>query len=386
MTPNFNNNIQQLQRQFIASLPQKANQLTELWHHLRYLRWSEQSFKNFQQLSHRLIAAGTTFGRPDISESARLLDEYLVDCHAQGQSLGGVELARVNELVTALSGALANSGDANNLSHITPPEIIGAGKNILLIEADHALSALLMVYLRKAGFTVLHYDSVAAAIPHLEQACPQGVLIDPGLTDEGGIAFSGIAHIKSHLAPSVPIIFLSARGDMHTRLHALRAGCSNFITKPIDCPTLINTLGHTCAQHKQATKIMIVDDDETMAQLHAEILRYAGMEVIYVTQPAQSLKRATEFQPDLVLLDMHMPTIDGLELATLLRQNDQFMLLPIIFVTADDSFKLRQTIESFGVNAILNKPVDMGELVNLCERAVNHTAALKQRIEAKGRH
>lgn len=389
MTQSFDNNVQHLQRQFLESLPQKAHQLEDLWRHLRYLRWSEQGFKTFQQLAHRLVGSGASFGLPEVSQTAQLLDQYLQDYQELGQPMGGIEFEMIDQMVNALGRTLSNPETSKTLNEIAVPENTGAGKHIFLVESDHALSALMAVYLRHAGFSVHHFDSANACIQHLNLQTPHAVLIDPNITNEIGFGFDSIQQIKNKIEQSVPIIFLSARSDMHTRLRALRAGCTTYITKPIEFSSLVRTLIHTIKTSEITYKVMIVDDEELVANYHAEILRNAGMEVICISKPMQSLQRATEFKPDLVVLDMHMPDINGIELATLLRQNEQFLLLPIVFVTADTSSKLHQTIESLGVNGILTKPVDMDALVNASERAIRDTFALKHRIESitqRGHH
>lgn len=382
MTHSFDKDIQLLQRQFLESLPQKAHQLEDLWHHLRYLRWSEKGFKTFQQLAHRLVGSGASFGLPEVSQTAQLLDQYLMDYQELGQPMGGIEFEMIDQMVNALGRTLTHVNEATNLSDIAIPTSTGEGKTIFLVEADHSLSALMIVYLRQAGFSVHHFDSSAACIQQLSIQSPHAVLIDPNFMSDGSLGFDAINHIKTRIEQDVPIIFLSARTDMHTRLRALRAGCTTYITKPIDLTILVNTLIHTIKNSEITYKVMIVDDEELVASYHAEILRHAGMEVICISNPMQSLQRAAEFKPDLVVLDMHMPEINGIELATLLRQHEQFLLLPIIFVTADTSVRLRQSIESIGVNAVLTKPVDMGALVNACERAITDTFALKHRIES----
>ncbi|GGY65199.1 hypothetical protein GCM10011613_06320 [Cellvibrio zantedeschiae] len=389
MPQTFGNNVQHLQRQFLESLPQKAHQLEDLWRHLRYLRWSEQGFKTFQQLAHRLVGSGATFGIPEISQTAQLLDQYLQDYQELGQPMGGIEFEMIDQMVSALGRTLANAKTSTSLKEITVPENTGAGKHIFIVESDHALAALMTVYLRQAGFSVHHFNSAGACIQHLSLQTPHAILIDPNTANEINFGFDAIHQIKNRIEQNVPIIFLSARSDMHTRLRALRAGCATYITKPIEFSSLVRTLVHTIKASEITYKVMIVDDEELVASYHAEILRNAGMDVISVSKPMQTLQRAAEFKPDLVVLDMHMPEINGIELATLLRQNEQFLLLPIVFVTADTSPKLRQSIESLGVNAILTKPVDMDALVISCERAIRDTFALKHRIESitqRGHH
>lgn len=382
MPQSFDSNVQHLQRQFLDGLPQKAHQLEDLWHHLRYLSWSEQGFKAFQQLVHRLVGSGTSFGIPDITQTAQLLDQYLMDYQELGQPIGGIEFEMIDQMVSVLVRTLTSVNAPTQLNTLTSAANAGDGKTVFLVEADHPLSALMTVYLRHAGFAVIYFDSPGSCIQQLDVHSPHAVIIDPNITSDGHASFAVINQIKARVMQNVPIIFLSARSDMHTRLRALRAGCATYMTKPIDFSVLVKTLIHTIAANEITHKVMIVDDEELVANYHAEILRNAGMEVICVSQPMKSLQRAAEFKPDLVVLDMHMPDINGIELATLLRQDEKFLLLPIIFVTADTSLRLRQSIESLGVNGVLTKPVDMNALVNSCERAITDTFSLKHRIES----
>jgi EAL domain-containing protein (putative c-di-GMP-specific phosphodiesterase class I) len=110
------------------------------------------------------------------------------------------------------------------------------------------------------------------------------------------------------------------------------------------------------------------------------------MEVLSVNQPLTSLQRAAKFKPDLVLLDMHMPDINGMELAVLLRQDPEFLLLPIIFVTSDTDANLHKSIKALGINALLTKPFEVTELISVCEQALADTSALKNRVARVTRH
>jgi CheY-like chemotaxis protein len=125
---------------------------------------------------------------------------------------------------------------------------------------------------------------------------------------------------------------------------------------------------------------MIVDDDTDVSQLQATILESAGMSVLCVNQPLLSLHQAAQFQPDLVILDMQMPKMNGIELAVLLRQDPDFLLLPIIFLTADTNAKLLKEITDLGVNALISKPINPKELLHHCEQVLLNTDALKNRI------
>lgn len=377
-----NQQLRQLQRQFLDSLPQRAHQLENLWRHLRYFNWSDQGFRTFQQIVHRLVGTGASYGLPEVSETAQMLDSYLTDCQALGQPVGGIEYEMIDQMVNTVVRTLSHIESPETLGLTAAPARNGEGKHIFVVESDHALSALIAAYLHASEFSVQYFETPAACLQQLNVQTPHAVLIDPCVPGDTTPGFDYIVEIKQRLPQGVPLLFMSARRDMHTRLRALRTGCAAYVTKPVDFVLLVKTLGQTIAANEITHKVMVVDDEPSIASYHAEILRSAGMEVICVTQPMHSLQQAAEFKPDLVILDMHMPDINGIELATLLRQNEQFLLLPIIFVTADTSTKVRKSIESLGVNGLLTKPVDMGALINAAERAISDTHALKLRIEA----
>ena len=379
MLDNFNQHLEQIRNQFIAGLPQRAHHIEDLWHKLRYLNWSPQGLKVLHNLTHKLAGSGASFGLPDISEAAQILDTYLQEHLDLGQPLGGIEREIIDQMVACLVQLLNHNNHLSEAYTNIPLNNIGKQELIFLIDDDQALSSLITAYLEACGFKVLQFNAAVDCLNSLHQK-PQAIVMDVGIHGEDLQGLESIEPIKVHIGNNIPIILLSARTDIHARVRALRAGCTHYLSKPVDFIQLTNTLTNAIHHRETSHKVMIVDDEELVAQYHAEILRHAGMDVIYITNPLQSLQRAVEFQPDLVILDMHMPDINGMELATLLREEDQFLALPIIFVTADTSTVLHNSLESLGVNGVLTKPVNIQQLISCCEHAISDTVALKNRI------
>lgn len=372
-----------LQRQFIESLPQKAHQIEELWHRLRYFKWSDTAFQSFQQLIHRLLGSGTSFGLPSVSEAAQLLDNYLEDHRALGQPLGGIEFEMIDQMVSILVKIMTNPLDTDPL--VTRPierNKPSNGKLIFIVDSDHALSSLLGVYFQNEGYQVKHFDTPSVCIQQMKFQTPHALIIDPNSSGDIRQGFDGLVQIREFITKQTPIVCISARADLDNRLKALRAGCASFLAKPLDPNNLLDILSNHLSNNQLRNKVLLVDDELSIAQYHTALLEQAGMETQFVTQPMLCLQKVTEFKPDLVILDMHMPQVSGLELATLLRQDPQFLLLPIVFVTADTSSKLRKSVEGLGINEILTKPVDAQAFINACERAINETASLKQRVSS----
>lgn len=110
-------------------------------------------------------------------------------------------------------------------------------------------------------------------------------------------------------------------------------------------------------------RVLVVDDTEAMARLHALILDAAGMTTATLIDPEQIMSRLTEFAPDLILMDMYLPTCTGVDLALRIRGEAAFAALPIIYLSAEtDADKQRSALAQVG-DAFLTKPVAPARLV-----------------------
>lgn len=392
MPQEFRNQLERLRQQFAASLPERARRLEEIWSHLRHLNWSEQGITTLQQFAHKLIEAGTSFGFPELRHAAQQLENFITDLNELGRSFGGLEYAQLEDHIKHLSQIMAATANGTARQDPLPSAIDTSsypeaqGKTIFLVDPDRVLAALCNAYLRRAGFVVEYFDNPQSCMQRLYLDSPAAILMDPDFERSGLQALGNLHQIKALLTQDTPIILMSGRTDVNAKLRALRAGSSDYLIKPLDFHFLVEKLVHIITQHTKTQRVMIVDDDPAMTNLQAEILRYAGMEVLCVNHPLHSLQRAAKFKPDLVILDMHMPDMNGMELAVLLRQDPEFLLLPIIFVTADTDTNLHKSIKALGVNALLTKPFEVTELISVCEQALADTSALKNRVARVTRH
>ncbi|WP_039918311.1 response regulator [Cellvibrio mixtus] len=386
MPQEFHSQLEKLRQQFAASLPEQARRLEHIWGHLRHLNWSEQGIAALEQFAHKMAETSTSFGFGELRQKAGQLESYIRDLKALGRHFGGPEYAQVAELVKQLSNSLNNRQDPTETPPAPDSLPEARGKTVFLIDPDRTLATLCTAYLRNAGFTVEYFDNPQTCMQRLYLDSPDVILFDPDFEGSGLQALGNLRKIKSLLLQNTPIVLMSGRTDLNAKLRALRAGSTDYLIKPVDFNFLVEKLVQLINQNNKTYKVMVVDDDEAVANLQAEILRYAGMEVLCVNQPLHSLQHAAQFKPDLVILDMHMPDINGMELAVLLRQDPEFLLLPIIFVTADTDINLHRNIRALGVNALLTKPFEADDLIERCRQALTDTTLLKTRVARITRH
>jgi CheY-like chemotaxis protein len=121
------------------------------------------------------------------------------------------------------------------------------------------------------------------------------------------------------------------------------------------------------------SRILLADDSPQALRLAEQILTGQGLEVVSVTDGAIALRRLPDVHPDLIIVDVYLPTKNGFELARFLRSQDEYRHIPIIFAAAPiDEFN-EQDAKNAGADVVLRKPFEasslLGEVQQLLERS-----------------
>src|SRR5262245_32486996 len=118
-------------------------------------------------------------------------------------------------------------------------------------------------------------------------------------------------------------------------------------------------------------RILIAEDFEENRTALTLILKYAGFDVIEVENGRQAIDAVRQEEPDLVLMDVTLPVIDGLEATREIRSDEKFERLPIIILSAHDSDEIRREAAEAGGSVYLSKPFEVAELKKLIEGCLN---------------
>ena len=117
--------------------------------------------------------------------------------------------------------------------------------------------------------------------------------------------------------------------------------------------------------------VMVVDDSLTVRKITTRLLERAGYQVVTAKDGVDALEQLTDISPNVMLLDVEMPRMDGFELAKRLRQDSKTKSLPIIMITSRTAEKHRNYALELGVNEYLGKPYQEEELLQHIARFVN---------------
>jgi two-component system cell cycle response regulator DivK len=111
-----------------------------------------------------------------------------------------------------------------------------------------------------------------------------------------------------------------------------------------------------------AELVLIVDDDERNAKLARDVLEHAGMRTLWAATAAHALVLAGEHRPDLVLLDLRLPDLDGVEVVRRLGSDERTATIPVVALSAVRAEETRGWLSDAGFVGYLEKPIDVREL------------------------
>jgi diguanylate cyclase (GGDEF)-like protein/PAS domain S-box-containing protein len=221
---------------------------------------------------------------------------------------------------------------------------------ILVVEDDPSTSELLTLYLAQEGYRIAHAYNGDTAINRIKELKPFAVLLDVMLSGKDG--WEILQEMKSDPEiKDIPVIISSV---IDNRELGFTLGASDYLVKPVDRITLLRKLEELSFATKKGRRpvnILCIDDHDEVLELLTSILEPSGYNVITANSGKQGVEKAIAYRPDLVILDLMMPEVDGFEVAQILKNNPSTMDIPVFILTAkdltvDDRLRLAGKIEN----------------------------------------
>jgi PAS domain S-box-containing protein len=237
-----------------------------------------------------------------------------------------------------------------------------AGPWILVADDEDDVSGLFRRQLERAGFRVTvvnHGDRVAEVARQLQ---PELITLDL-LMDVDGLVI--LQELKADPATAdIPVVIISVIPEPHK---GLAMGAADYLVKPIDERELIDclkaVLGRVSGEGRN--RILVVDDDIDIVGWLRHFLTHSGYRVTEAYDGIQALESVSSERPDLILLDMKMPRMDGRTVLYRLRQSEDTSEIPVIILSAhevSDEVE-RSRLVNLGVRQFLRKPVTAKQLI-----------------------
>jgi PAS domain S-box-containing protein len=199
---------------------------------------------------------------------------------------------------------------------------------VLLIDDDPEVLDLARRMLARRGFAVISADSGARGVELAASALPDAIVLDVKMPGMGGWEVLSTLKLGEATA-SIPVIMMTV---MHQKEVGQTLGAADYLIKPIDPDRLIDTLRrHT---HAATARVLVVEDDEPTRELIRRTLEHRGNFVAEADNGQVALDRLDAARPDVIVLDLMMPVMDGFGFLHALRADPRYAALPVIVATA----------------------------------------------------
>jgi two-component system, cell cycle response regulator len=244
-------------------------------------------------------------------------------------------------------------------------------KTVLVVEDNILNMKLFKTLLEMGKYKVLCAEDARTGIDLAVDHIPDLILMDIQLPDMDGV--TATRQLKSNpKTQQIPVVALTAYAMERDIEMVMNSGFAGHIAKPIDTkdflPIVSQYLQESTGESvtpKSSSKpfILIVDDDRMNVKLLDTYLKQEGFNTAGAYDGAEALEKIRENPPDMILLDIMMPGINGYEVTRKLKSDQKTSHIPIILITALDSADDKSKGMAAGADEFLNKPINKPELL-----------------------
>ncbi len=255
----------------------------------------------------------------------------------------------------------------------------GASRHVVLvIDDDPTARELITTHLHEEGYAVQTASCGIDGLKLARDLHPAAITLDILLPDIDG--WTVLAALKGDPAlADIPVIIVTIVDEQR---RGMTLGAAGFLTKPIDRHRLLGIMTPYRVTERTST-VLIVDDDEEHRQLVRTILEAQGWVVREAANGRLALDALASALPDIVLLDLMMPEMDGFQVVATFQDNPAWRDVPIVVVTAFDlSTEDRRRLNG-GVEEILSKHADSSQLIARVGTLIAASRAKTQRLSGR---
>jgi signal transduction histidine kinase/DNA-binding response OmpR family regulator len=242
--------------------------------------------------------------------------------------------------------------DYKDITRPNDPSLPEDAPTVLVVDKDPTVHDLLVRQLGREGFRVLSAYSSEEAFKLARQYHPSLMTLDVLLPEIDG--WQVLSQFKADpLLAMIPIVILSMGQDKSL---GIALGAADYLTKPIDRHVLLSVVKRHLPQNSSSPyHVLILEDDVDTMELFRRAAEREGWKPLLAENGRIGLDRLREKIPDIVLLDLMMPEMDGLEFLSEMRKNPDWKDIPVIVVTAKELSEAERHEVNQQVQRVLHK-------------------------------
>jgi len=245
-------------------------------------------------------------------------------------------------------------------------------KKILVIDDEPAIAQLIKINLEADGYEV---DTALDGMEGIEKAKaspPDVITLDVLMPGMNGFQVMELLK-KNPGTADIPVIFISiVEGPQKDR--GFHLGAVDFLTKPIEYGELLKSLKKIESSIGKVTgvkkEVLVIDDEVDVANLIKVNLEDQGYDVVVAYNGPDAIAIARERKPEVIMLDLAMPGMDGFSVMKVLKQDKETEHIPIIVLTGHDTKGYKQKSLMLGAAQYMTKPFSEKDIVEEIKKVI----------------
>ncbi len=248
------------------------------------------------------------------------------------------------------------------------------GARILVVDDEPNITELLRYLLERAGYRVYTARRGEEALAIARQEHPDLITLDILMAGMDGQEV--LERLKAdERTADIPVVIISIVAEKE---NLMALGAVDFLPKPLEEAELLLTIGRILGRPGETATVLVADDDPDIVGWLRRVLTEQGYQVYEAADGEEALEAALAVLPDLIVLDLRMPKMDGREVITRLKLREETCEIPIIVITASSVDRETDRVQILGLGAegFLTKPFPAEQLIREIE------AVLRKKTEA----
>ncbi|MDX1456142.1 MAG: diguanylate cyclase [Marinobacter sp.] len=352
---------EKLRQHFARRVTTQARVVLDTWQKIQASPEDAAAWqKDFNSAIDKLSRYAQRFDMQKHADAGLRLTEQLAQW-PEGAGLPATLLPQIQDTLDTLSRNTLRRTDDN----LAEPPRMYRRTPVYIALGNTDMAGRLIKQLDFFGFRAAAFDNATALLEACAIHKPETILMDVGFGGTPGGGLDTIEQLQERHETPIPVIFMSdEEGGIETRLRASRCGGEEYFYPAVDPGQLIEKIEtYTHGNTVEPYRVLVLDDSRAQAKFMETVLKKAGMKAHIITDPMQIIHALEQFSPEIIILDMYMPGCTGMEIARVIRQQDRFHSVPIIYLSAEDDVGKQLHAMSLGGDDFLTKPIDPKHLV-----------------------
>ncbi len=319
--------------------------------------------------AHLLIGSLASFGLTEASRLSREIEQIFRAGVRQNQA----QVGHLSQLVVALRQELERSSAATSEPPTLEVTTVKQQPRLLIVDNDAQLGEQLILEAKAWGIQALVATNLTAAREAIAQKGPDVVLLDLCVDNSTESSLELLAELtNSHR--NMPVLVSTAEEDFANRVKIARLGGQLFLPKPVLPASVLAAVNQVLKRSDIVeAKILVVDDDPQMLDILRTLLEPWGFQLTLLESPQRFWATLLQSNPDLLILDIEMPELSGIDLCRVVRNDLHWSELPVLFLSVHADWETVNRVFTAGADDYVSKPILGPELIarilNRLERA-----------------